>query len=145
MRPSVVFHPHQLEALVPAGHVDLQDDPQTRCVELRRDDSRLQAGSLERPHHATKAPERDLESQVALDDPRLIFGVTRVELLPVSVGRLRVGRHDDARDGAVDAGTPRPLRALEVALRIEGGRALSQVPHVPFVVAAYQSIVLSRI
>src|SRR5919204_2859986 len=65
-----------------------------------------------------------------VEHPGLVESLAgRVILLPVRVAGPRVGRHDDARLGLVDAGLPRIARLDEPAVpALE--RELPHVPHV---------------
>jgi hypothetical protein len=76
----------------------------------------------------SKGPERDRLGVADADDLAHVLGLAAVELLAVGVAHLWVGLHDDARQGAVDPGLPRPGRGRLAVL--EGLDVLTQVPHV---------------
>src|SRR5262249_6766775 len=64
------------------------------------------------------------------DDPELVLGVALVELLAARLADVRVGGHVDAGARPRGAGFPRSLGARTLAVHVELGRVLAEVPDV---------------
>src|SRR6266516_6194463 len=121
----------QAEDLGPAGDVTFEHDPQSARVELHREHVRLEPRPFEAAYHVVQVPVGHRHAGGTLDDPRLIFGVSPEELLPVRVRSVRVDGHDDPRDRAVHPRLPRALAAAHASLSRVGGGPLTEVPDVP--------------
>ena len=78
---SAVPHRHEDERLVPAGHVLLADDAEAGAVELEGEHVLLEPGPLEAAYDVVNLSVGHCRGGVALHDPGLVLGVTRVELL----------------------------------------------------------------
>src|SRR5919106_430513 len=121
---------HQREDLAAARDVPFLHDAEAGAVDLHRDHVRLQPGPFEAAQGPLDGAVGNLRLEATLDQPRLVFGMTPVELLPEGVGRTRVRRHDDPSDGTLLARLPGPLVAVDVALLVVRRGCLAEVPDV---------------
>ena len=110
-------------------------DDLVRCRVRRPSDRSREARAASTPWsavHSVHAGEVTVLNRPS--DPEVILGVALVELLPVRLPHLRERGHEDARHSAVNASSPRALRACDSPLRVELGRLLAEVPDVAPVV-----------
>src|SRR6266516_1137700 len=119
----------ELCVLVRSGERLLDDDADSRAVDLLVVDARLHLCRLERRQHVANVAVRNLDRSALAGDPRSVLGVAGQVLLTVPVRDLRAGFHDDARLGAVDAGLPRAGGVRFSVTHVRGG-VLTQIPDV---------------
>jgi len=79
----------------------------------------------------------------ALHDPGLVLGMTRVELLPVSVRRLGISRHDQPGHRAVHTRLPRPSLLFTFPCLSYVAVISPKYQTFPVLSAAYQSCVFA--
>src|SRR4051794_14569241 len=123
----------ELCVLVRSGERLLDDDADSRAVDLLVVDSRFHLRRLERRQHVANVAVRNLDRSALAGDPCSVLGFPGQVLLTVAVRDLRAGFHDDARLGAVDARLPRAGGVGLPVPQVRGG-VLAQIPDVALLV-----------
>src|SRR3954447_25856115 len=125
------LHRDELELLVAALDGLLGDRAVPAHVDLVVDDLLLQRRRLAGEHRALGAHRGRADAVAQAEDLEVVLGVALVDLLLEAHADLGMRRHEDPGLRAVDAGLPAARAALDLAVLLQRGGRLAQVPDVP--------------